>query len=106
WAGKLLQCASANALTHYKNKFSIFFAFTIDICAKRSAQLRRNSQSTYILFMHSVPLFYPFCVSCIMTGQTGQTSLSVPAVCNKAADVRFTRLTVKNRIFAQLCHTD
>lgn len=45
--------------------------------------------------MHSVPLFYPFCVSCIMTGQTGQTFLSVPAVCNKAADVRFTRLTVK-----------
>lgn len=31
WAGKLLQCASENALTRYKNKFSIFFAFTIDI---------------------------------------------------------------------------
>ena len=89
-----------------KNLLSICVNFALATQPKRSAQLRRNSQSTYILFMHSVPLFYPFCVSCIMTGQTGQTFLSVPAVCNKAADVRFTRLTVKNRIFAQFCHTD
>lgn len=41
WAGKLLQCASENALTRYKNKFSIFFAFTIDICVADIGEIQK-----------------------------------------------------------------
>ena len=52
WAGKLLQCASANALTHYKNKFSIFFAFTIDIC--ESFLKKFSSKNAYKLLIEGL----------------------------------------------------
>ena len=76
WAGKLLQCASANALTRYKNKFSFFFAFTIDICEKNSKilSIRKKHKMLcfspggkpffilfYFLFFHFV-LLVPFLV--------------------------------------------